>query len=276
MNIEFFFPRWGSTLSIEAFMSQVAYEGYTGVEMTIPVSKEEKIELATLLKKYKLKLIAQQGESFIADEPVENLSLFELYIRNAAELNPIFINSQTGKDYFTFDQNCTLLEKAFELEKELKIPIVHELHRGKFSFSPITTMPYIEKFTSLRLCIDLSHWVNVSESYLQSEIQTTMVNRAIKHGHHIHARIGFDEGPQVNDPRAPEWNDVVNFHLAWWDKVIIQAKKRGLKTFTITPEFGPSPYMPVLPYTQQPLSSQNQVNHYMKDLLKKRYQDYFV
>jgi len=36
-------------------------------------------------------------------------------------------------------------------------------------------------------------------------------------------------------------------------------------------EFGPSGYMPTLPYTQQPVADQWSVNKFMLDLLKKRY-----
>ena len=48
-------------------------------------------------------------------------------------------------------------------------------------------------------------------------------------------------------------------------------KDVGGKVFTITPEFGPWPYMPALPFTRQPITSQWEVNVYMRDLLKKRY-----
>jgi hypothetical protein len=40
---------------------------------------------------------------------------------------------------------------------------------------------------------------------------------------------------------------------------------------TITPEFGPYPYMQHLPFTRMPVANQWEVNLYMKELLKKRF-----
>jgi hypothetical protein len=56
--------------------------------------------------------------------------LLERVIRNAGAARPLFINSQTGKDYFTFEQNCRLLDLTAALEAETGIQIVHEIHRG--------------------------------------------------------------------------------------------------------------------------------------------------
>jgi hypothetical protein len=74
----------------------------------------------------------------------------------------------------------------------------------------------------------------------------------------------------VPDPRIPEWQEAVNYHLSWWDKIaeLIQAKNEVL---TITPEFGPYPYMVHLPGNNLPISNQWEVNCHIKDLLQKRY-----
>lgn len=37
---------------------------------------------------------------------------------------------------------------------------------------------------------------------------------------------------------------------------------------TITPEFGPAPYMPLLPFTQQPLGNQWEINRKMMERLQ--------
>ena len=88
---------------------------------------------------------------------------------------------------------------------------------------------------------------------------------------HVHARIGHQEGPQVNDPRAPEWEDAVKAHFAWWDKIVELKKQKG-DTLTVLTEFGPPTYMPTLPYTQQPLADQWAINVYMMKLFRQRYQ----
>jgi len=40
---------------------------------------------------------------------------------------------------------------------------------------------------------------------------------------------------------------------------------------TVLTEFGPTDYMPSLPYTRQPLSDQWAINVHMLNLLRKRY-----
>jgi sugar phosphate isomerase/epimerase len=225
--------------------------------------------LLALLKEYGLELIAQHwaADSNTADA---YLADFEKHLYNAAEAEALFVNSQTGKDFFTFDENARILERAFAIARETGVKVLHETHRGKFSFHSRTTLPYLERFPELRLTADFSHWCNVSESLLHD--QAAIVQQAITRADHIHSRVGHSQSAQVNDPRAPEWQDALNSHLAWWDAIIGTHRQAGSRTFTITTEFGPDPYMPGLPFTRQPVTSQWDVNVHMKDLLRQRYQ----
>jgi hypothetical protein len=43
---------------------------------------------------------------------------------------------------------------------------------------------------------------------------------------HIHARVGYAQGPQVPDPRAPEYQAALVAHERWWDQ-ILGALSRG-------------------------------------------------
>ena len=97
-----------------------------------------------------------------------------------------------------------------------------------------------------------------------------MVNLALTRTDHIHARIGHAEGPQINDPRAPEWKEAVDAHLAWWD-IVVERKRKEDKSITFLTEFGPPSYLPTLPFTNQPFANQWDINTYMMDLLRKRY-----
>ena len=126
----------------------------------------------------------------------------------------------------------------------------------------------MEKIPELRVTFDVSHWCNVHESLLADQPET--IEMTLQRVDHIHARIGHPEGPQVNDPRAPEWEAAVKAHLAWWDKVVDLKKQKG-DTLTVLTEFGPPDYMPTLPYTLQPLADQWAVNVYMMHLLRNRY-----
>jgi hypothetical protein len=108
----------------------------------------------------------------------------------------------------------------------------------------------------------------VHESLLKD--QEEPVKCALSRVGHIHSRIGHEEGPQVNDPRAPEWEAAVKAHLAWWDVVVEQKVKSG-ETLTVLTEFGPPHYLPTVPFTNQPLADQWAINVHMMQLLRKRY-----
>ena len=181
---------------------------------------------------------------------------------------PLYINCHSGRDYFSYEQNKTLIDHTLSLSKETGVIICHETHRSRMLFAAPVARQYIEKNLGLRVTFDVSHWCNVSETLLQDQVET--VDLTLSRVDHIHARIGHSEGPQVNDPRAPEWEQAVKAHFAWWDKVVEMKKKNGQR-LTILTEFGPPDYMPTLPYTREPLSDQWAINVHMMQLLRKRY-----
>lgn len=269
MKIKFFRAIWGMDApTLRENLEQIKAAGFDGVEMMVPLDKTEREELQAGIKDLQLDLIASQwaasGSTF-----AEYLKSFEKHLFTNALLNPLFSNSQTGKDYYTEEQTSQLIERAAEIAKETGIPVLHETHRGKFTFHTTTTAKFLNRYPHLRIAADFSHWCNVSESLLHD--QQDILDLAISRADHIHARVGHTQSAQINDPRAPEWEEIVNAHLAWWDKIVETQKQRGTEVFTICPEFGPYPYMPELPYSRKPLADLWEVNVYMRDLLKKRY-----
>lgn len=277
MEIRFFCPIWGMVPdyidsidgSLEEVLSKIRRSGYDGVEMAIPRNAGQKKQLCDLISVYGLDLIALQWASN-GKNIREYLKSYEEHILSAAETNPVYINCHSGKDYFSYKENCLVIDKAIELEKRLGIQIIHEVHRSRFTFHAYGLQPYLNAYPGLRLAADFSHWCNVSESYLQDQPES--VNNAIERAIHIHARVGHPQACQVSDPRAPEWQEALNFHLQWWDAIVENRKKEGATVLTITPEFGPGNYMPLLPFTKQPVANQWNINLWVKELLKKRYQ----
>jgi sugar phosphate isomerase/epimerase len=267
MNIQFFCPSWGNTLPFDDFCRRVKDTGYDGVEMALPFEERDKQAQLNSLAKHGLALIGQYWQSHERD-PDEHARNYEKYLRNLLAGKPVLINCQTGKDYFTFAQNQRLFELAARLAAESGVRILHETHRGKALFAAHITRDYLAKLPNLRLTLDISHWCNVHESLLADQAEA--VGLALERTDHLHSRVGHPEGPQVNDPRAPEWKDALDAHLGWWDKVVAAHQKSGAP-LTITTEFGPTTYMPALPYTQQPVADQFGINAHMMALLKKRY-----
>lgn len=265
--LQFFAPAWGNTLPFDQFCRNVKAAGYDGVEMALPFDEMEKSDILASLNEHGLQLIGQYWQSLETDLD-EHARNYEKYLRHLSAAKPLFINCQTGKDFYSFEQNQRLFALADQISAETGVKIIHETHRGKALFAAHITHDYLQRLPDIRLTLDISHWCNVHESLLEN--QTEAVQRAIRHTDHIHSRVGHPEGPQVNDPRAPEWAETLNTHLIWWDQVV--AIHRQNKTvLTVTTEFGPATYLPVLPYTQMPVASQWDINVFMMNLLKERY-----
>jgi sugar phosphate isomerase/epimerase len=269
MEIQSFCPRWGSAhIPWDEFARRVKEDGYDGIETDIPTDKKEKDLVLNALAKQGLQLIAQHWET--VDPGFErHLEAYNKRLEVMAAAKPMLINSQTGKDYFSIEQNAKLIEAAATVSASSGIPVYHETHRGKFSFAAHITAVYLQQLPELMLTLDISHWVAVAETFLHD--QADAVDLAISRTRHFHARIGHTQGAQVNDPRAPEWQEAMDMHLRCWDKVYSANRKAGQSVLTFTTEFGPAPYMPQLPYTRQPLANQWEINVYMNDLLKSRY-----
>jgi sugar phosphate isomerase/epimerase len=260
---------WGFPGTTDAFCAAIKKEGYDGTEMWWPGSKEKQKELFDALKKYDLQvgILCGSGEKDFKT----HLEAFKKQINAATTefvVKPLYINCHSGRDFFTYEQNKAFIDHTTEASTKTGIPIYHETHRGRMLFAAHIARNFIEKNPELRLTLDISHWCNVHESLLQDQEET--VQLALSRVGHIHSRIGHEEGPQVNDPRAPEWDAAVKAHLAWWDVVVEQKVKNG-ETLTVLTEFGPPNYLPTVPFTNQPLADQWAINVHMMQLLRKRY-----
>ena len=272
MQFTFFCPHWGQErLTPKEFVARVRAAGYDGVEMVVSSDAAERERWQQLLQDHELLFIAQVLEAGQGRDFDTQLAETERYLCNAATMQPLKINSFTGRDYFSFEQNSALIRRTAEVGQALGIPIVHEIHRGRFTYSAPALLPYLAAFPELRLNADLSHWCCVSESYLQEPELARCVRQALGRADHLHARVGHPQGPQVSDPRAPEWAEALHVHLAWWDQLVTLHHERQTARFTITPEFGPVPYLLELPYTRQSVASQWEINAWMLELLKGRY-----
>ncbi|MCW5911407.1 MAG: sugar phosphate isomerase/epimerase [Cyclobacteriaceae bacterium] len=261
-----FATNWGFGGSWDEFCSKIKAAGYDGCEVWWPGNTPERTALFNALKKFNLKVgfLCGSGQSDFTKHEAE----FRKSVTEAVSTQPAYINCHSGKDYFTPEQKEKLIAYTIEASRQGEVPIYHETHRGRALYAAPVTDELMRKIPGLRLTLDISHWCTVHESYLND--QEEAVNLALSRTDHIHARIGHPEGPQVNDPRAPEWDAAVNAHFAWWDNVVA-AKKQSGSRMTFLTEFGPPDYMPTLPYTRQPLASQWDINVYMMEILRKRY-----
>lgn len=262
----FFQTNWGFEGSWEAFFLKTKSSGYDGVEVWLPKNARVQQEVSKGLKKHQLKVIYLCGTNKSLSFK-ESLLAYENDLKRAIVQKPYAINSHTGSDFFSFEQNMKFLKLANDLSNKYNIPIHHETHRGRFSYALPETKRYLNSDSAFRLTLDISHWMVVHESLLAQQQQ--LLDEVMERTDHVHARVGFEEGPQVNNPQAPEWDKALNRHLSIWESIILSHWKTG-KPMTITTEFGPPNYLPTAPFTQKPLSDQWEANVFIMKAIKEQ------
>ncbi|MDF2657593.1 MAG: xylose isomerase protein [Paenibacillus sp.] len=266
MQLLSFKSLWDMTGTLEEKLEKIAEAGYGGVEFTLP-SQDKWKQFRELLERYNLAFIAQ----IVTRD--DHISSFESLARQAAEFNPVKIVSHSAKDSMSYEDQLHFFEKALAVEEAISVPVAHETHRGRAMFTPWATSKLLRQFPELKITADFSHWCCVCESLLQdqSENMSIALDRAI----HIHGRVGYAEGPQVADPRAPEYSREVRAFVNWWLEICKRRASDGYATMTFTPEFGPPGYMHTLPFTKQPVTDVWDVNKWMNQFFIEKYRDVF-
>ncbi len=276
-QIKFMCPRWGfESVPWSEFLNSVKQAGYSGIEW-FPFAVEDNYhEVLDLLQLYEIDFSIVMAviqpytnyQDYIAALDNDLLKLIE--IRNEKK-TPLFISAQTGREFFSYDQILGCLHVCDRIQEKFSIPIYQETHRNKWSYAAHVVGSILESNKNVKLTLDMSHWFCVSESYLED--QQTAVDRAILHTRHIHARVGHTEGPQVWDPANVEYAEALQQHLLIWDKCVKLAKQNNRQYLTMTPEFGPPPYMVKGNRNISFVQEQWRLNLWMKDFLNDRYHE---
>lgn len=240
---------WGITDDFATVFPTIKNAGYDGVEH-VTANVADRPEFNRLLKEHNFQLIAQVLT--IGNTVDEHFTSFKTLIEEALLFDPILINSHSGRDSWTAEEKKHFFSLALDFEKSLPIPVAHETHRGRTTYNPWGTRDLLTTFPELKLCCDFSHWVCVCERLLQTELD--IIKLAAERCFHLHARVGYEQGPQVPDPRAPEYAVHLQAHEDWWDIIWQAQQTAGQQITTLTPEFGPPPYHHALPFTAEPVS----------------------
>ncbi len=241
---------WGVVGSHEELFPRFKAQGYGAIETPLPAI-EERARFQELLSEHNLAYIPQ---ILTAGKSVkEHLASFRQGVEQAKALSPLKINCHSGKDTWNIDEAVQFYEQALAIEADAGIAVAHETHRSRVFFYPTITHHLLDRFPRLNICCDLSHWVCVCERLLDDQLET--IQECARHCIHIHARVGYEEGPQVPDPRAPEYQHYLEAHERWWQTIWDAQEERGMQVTTLTPEFGPPGYLHTLPYTQAPVAN---------------------
>lgn len=246
---------WGVSTPYSQAFQQFKQEGYSSIEASLIYLAEPKETFFALLQELDLQWIPM---IFTHGKTVkEHLESFTQQIEEVAGHKPLLINAHSGRDAFTQHEAFQFYGEALKIEKDFGVPISHETHRGRTFYNPWITREVLLKYPDLKICCDYSHWVTVCERLIDEEIE--ILQLSAERCLHIHARVGYEQGPQVPDPRAPEYHSHLEAHERWWDMIWDAQKRLGFKYSTMTPEFGPAPYMPMLPHINKPVSSLEEI-----------------
>lgn len=276
LKIKFYCSRWGhETTPWNVFAPKVKQHLFSGVEVIALRYPDQIEDMLNQLEdnglEYNL-IYTQKDADYDFDRYLGNLKKDMLEIATTyrrGDTIPRYIITQLGREYYTIDQVAECFDLCDWVSNETGVQIIHETHRYRWSYAAHVVKEYLQTFPHIKLALDLSHWFCVSESYLSD--QTEAVNLALDRTVHLHARVGHTQGSQVTDPRSPENAEALENHLKWWDKWIDVLEKKGIGECTITPEFGPKPYMIYSPNSNLPMSDLWSVNYWIMDFLKTRY-----
>lgn len=249
--------------SVSRFLERVKADGYDGVEIHVAFTPEEPDVIGRVVADAGLLMVAQMNTwGGTADEHIE---ILERQFAGCVATQPLLINSQTGSDVLSFEDNVRVHQRALELSRQSGICFTSETHRGRWTNSGPGTRQLLEALPELELTADFSHWFCVHESDLSNQPEN--VAKAIQHTRHLHARVGYEEGPQVSNPFNQATMPTTEKFLSLWQQVVDSRREAGAEILTITPEFGPTPYMP-LGLDGQPLADAWETNRQMLDWLR--------
>jgi hypothetical protein len=257
MKLELFKSRWGWQGDWSACAAQVRQMGGCGVEGRLPTDAAELRAMATGLQQEGLAYIAVvfTGGDVIPHQGwtvQQHLQRLQHALESAVVLQPRFLNLLAGNDRWPLAQQVDFFGHAQALADSAGVVCSFETHRGSSLYSPCVTLDLIEQLPQLRFTADISHWVVVCERLINDA--TDDLSPFIERVHHIQARVGYDQGPQVPHPAAPEYAETLAFHQGVWRAIWASQRARGYAVSTLTPEFGPDGYTHLLPFTQAPVA----------------------
>ena len=217
---------WGVDLSegFEAYLGRWREVGYQAIEAS-PRMVPDGRELKRVLKSQGLGWIPQVFSNMFdgGGTVAAHLRSLQEQMEECLDSEPLFFNTHSGSDAWTPNEAEDFYGSVRELETKFAVVCCHETHRSRYFGNPWNTYRLIQRMPSLKLTADFSHWVCVAERLLADAEQ--LFATIIPHCHHVHARVGYEEGPQVPDPRAPEWQAHLNIHERWWDAIWLAQKE---------------------------------------------------
>ncbi len=279
MELQIFKTLWGHAGDLDAAIIACKESGYDGIEGQAPTTVAERKEFIIKLAAYDLGYIAEicTAGSYVPRRQApasEHLESLRRHADAALECNPIFLTVIAGCDAWTVAQSVEFFGEASAIIQRLGAVASFETHRSRSFFNPWTTRDILRQLPALKLTCDFSHWCVVCERLMDSE--PAVIALCAERAHHVHARVGYDQGAQVPHPAAPEFREALEAHERWWTQIWRRQLERGDSVTTMTPEFGPDGYLHCLPFTCEPVADLGQINNWMAERQRRRFAEWRV
>ncbi|MEJ2509162.1 MAG: TIM barrel protein [Gammaproteobacteria bacterium] len=266
MKLKLFKTLWGFEGGYDEAADQAAEAGFDGLEGPPPTTPKGQDAFAAAMAEHALEYIAEirTAGGYVPDRGADvarHLATLEDGLQACRDLRPLFVTCIGGCDAWSEPVSIEFFSEAMALADRYGLAISFETHRSRSLFNPWTTERLVAAVPGLELTADFSHWCVVCERLLDTELET--IEAIAPRVRHIHARVGYDQGPQVPHPAAPEYASALAAHQGWWETVWRAQTERGLEATTMTPEFGPDGYLHLLPFTQAPIADLWDINRWM-------------
>jgi hypothetical protein len=275
MGLQVFRSLWTNGFDLDAALAE-CHEGiYDGIEAPVPLEAKARREFVARIREADVPLIAEitTGGGYVPVHASVERHLEELRTIAEATLDagPIRHTALVGCDSWSLPEGVDFLGQALEICGELGIIASFETHRSRLTFNPWITRDLLLQLPDMRLTCDFAHWCCVCER-LVLDTEPEVLALCAERASHVHARVGYDQGPQVPHPAAPEHRDALDAHERWWDAVWSVHAQSGRPVTTMTPEFGPDGYLQAAPFTREPVASLDEINRWMAERQRERFE----
>lgn len=169
-----------------------------------------------------------------------------------------------GADSFGIERGQRFLEDCIRIANDLGVTPCFETHRARILYNPFTCAELLDRIPALELTSDLSHWLLVVDR-IPHDIMD-LFDLASSRTRHLHARIGHEKSPQVTEPSDPAWTEHVSLYRRWW-QISVDARTEKGGSLSVSPEFGPPPYMHAEPFSGKPSADIVAANQWMREKL---------
>ena len=277
MKLEIFRTLWGYTASKTQALEELLKVGFDGMEARLPLATAERAEFAAFLRANRVGYISTVFTAYdVLPEQsatvAEHLIDLDKKLGWAGELTPRFVNVLAGNDRWQLPQQVDFFGQALDLARKHGQVVSFETHRSRSLFNPWITLELIRQLPDLLFTSDISHWIVTCERLLNDPEDD--LGAFVERVHHIQARVGYDQGPQVPHPAAPEYAKELTFHQQHWEAIWRSQQARGYQVSTLTPEFGADGYLHHLPFTNVPVADLWSLNVWMGQTEREHFQHF--